>query len=66
MSRIMRAKMPAFYADVYIDPAPDLNGVTLKIGDTHLHLRTEKALLIADTIVDQIEQQEQVRKLVRE
>ena len=64
--RLVRARIPAHYAQVFIDPAPSGRGITLKVGTTNLHLRPTVAIALANEIVDLIETQDRVNNIIQE
>lgn len=56
MTRISRVKIPATFATLKVDTTKD--GALITLGSTHLYLSREKAMSLADALVDAAETKE--------
>lgn len=64
--RLLRARIPSHYAEVYLDPAPSGKGVRLQIGATVLNLKPDMAIALANEIADVLEHQDTVNNIIKE
>ena len=64
--RLLRARIPSHYAEVFLDPAPSGRGIRLQIGETVLNLKPSAAIALANEIADVLEHQETVNNIIKE
>ena len=56
MSRIARIRIPAYFTELKVEPTPD--GARIVVGTTHVHLKRDLAIAVADALIDATEAKE--------